>query len=194
MKEDAYNGNEDFFKYNPLNKRTQPKCPFSAFAQAKFTGKVNGLMTFAQKSCNTTIISGIFANGLVDPKNNCYSIRIQDVNGKLRDITKDLKLKFIKDGTEPFSVEIKNFNLNCDNGILTVDESEKQYYSEKQTYSEKQVHSEKQTYSGKQSYSAHSYSKKHAHSEKQSYVRKRDVTAECCIFQGEKSYVQAPIA
>ncbi|RIB08863.1 hypothetical protein C2G38_2110051 [Gigaspora rosea] len=187
----AYNGNENFFKYNPnpLNKRTQPKCPF-AFAEAKFTGKVNGLMTFAQKSCDRTIISGIFSNGLVDPEKNCYTIRIQDVNGKIRDITKDLKLKFIKDGTAPFSVEIKDFNLNCDSGILTVHDSEKQYYSEKQSYSEKQVHSEKQSYSGKESYSAHSYSEKQAH---HSYIRKRDANATCCIFQNDHSYQQANI-
>ncbi|CAG8693827.1 3775_t:CDS:1, partial [Scutellospora calospora] len=72
----------------------------------KFGDKVNGLMVFAQKECGSTVISGIFRDGLVDPEMNNYTFVVQEPCGKARDITKDLNIKFVNGGTDPFTAVI----------------------------------------------------------------------------------------
>ncbi|CAG8820114.1 646_t:CDS:1, partial [Racocetra fulgida] len=63
--------------------------------------------------CGGTIITGQFRDGLVDPEMNCYTFKVQSAKGELRDITKDLHVKFVKDGTEPFNTKINDLNLDC---------------------------------------------------------------------------------
>ncbi|CAG8753094.1 13614_t:CDS:1 [Cetraspora pellucida] len=120
--------NYECSKYGDSNNGNSSQCPCSS-AEATFSGRISGVMLFIQKPCGGTVITGAFRDGFVDPGKNCYTFKIQSANGELRDITNDLHVKFVNDGTEPFKVRIPNLTLNCDkNGILGGNDPRKRDY------------------------------------------------------------------
>jgi len=111
----------------PYNKRSlfkrtyeePPKCS-CALAQAIFTGQYTGLVVLSQNECGATRFVGQFFSGFQTGYN--YTFKVIDKCGNLvEDITQDLNVQLDgKGGTSPFSAQIEDINLNCDNhGILS---------------------------------------------------------------------------
>ncbi|RHZ83147.1 hypothetical protein Glove_99g121 [Diversispora epigaea] len=121
-------------------------CPCTV-ATATFTDKVTGIVVFAQDPCGSTLVTGLFSDGLVDPDKNCYSFRIVDKCGKLlNDLTSALNVKFRNNGTFPFSVRIDDLNLNCDSDGVLLAESDKKRYVKRDTGADLQIQQNGQNY------------------------------------------------
>ncbi|RIB22652.1 hypothetical protein C2G38_2033406 [Gigaspora rosea] len=97
---------------NSLFKREEDKCYDYIVATATFDKSTTGVVTLAQDNSNDiTFVYGIFSKGLDDPKENYYSIVLEDCNGRIvYNLTNDLCLKFEDGGTKPFSAYI-HFDL-----------------------------------------------------------------------------------
>ncbi|CAG8519293.1 13480_t:CDS:2 [Dentiscutata erythropus] len=92
------------------------KCPYTE-AKAIFDNIVHGFVVFTQDKYGNTQVNGIFRDGLINPP---YQFYITDKCGNvIRNITQDLNVKYINNGTKPFSAKLISLNLNCNkNGIL----------------------------------------------------------------------------
>ncbi|RIB09144.1 hypothetical protein C2G38_2044553 [Gigaspora rosea] len=92
-------------------------------AEAKFCGQVTGIMTFIQDdSADITFVNGLFSKGLDYPEKHQYNIVLKDCDGKIvKNLTKELCLKFVDGGTEPFSAYVEfdlfEFLSSYDNGM-----------------------------------------------------------------------------
>lgn len=106
-------------KRSILERDSHDKCNCTVVT-ATFEGVVTGIVTFAQDPSGSTLITGLFSQGLVDPDKYQYNYLIVDSCGKvLRNLTCDLNVTYSNGGTLPFSVRLYDFNLDCDsNGVL----------------------------------------------------------------------------
>ncbi|RHZ63688.1 hypothetical protein Glove_328g65 [Diversispora epigaea] len=93
-------------------------CPCTD-ATARFTSNVVGEIVFSQNNCGSTLVTGLFSDGL-NPLKNTYFYYIVDLCGNiLYDLTPALCVSYRKDGTWPFLVKLNNLNLDCNSkGVL----------------------------------------------------------------------------
>lgn len=121
-------------------------CPCTV-ATATFNSTVVGIVTFAQDECGSTLVTGLFSDGLVDPEKNCYDFLVVDKCGKLLyNLTSALDVKFRNDGTLPFSTRLDDLNLNCDSDGVLLAESDKKRYVKRDTGSDLQINQNGQNY------------------------------------------------
>ncbi|RHZ86005.1 hypothetical protein Glove_57g7 [Diversispora epigaea] len=106
-------------------------CPCTVAKSTFNSSGVIGEVVFAQNTRGSTIVTGLFSDGLVDPEKNCYNFLIVDDCGKvLYNLTSALDVKYRKDGTLPFSTtRLDDLNLNCNSdGVLLAVTYKKRYH------------------------------------------------------------------
>lgn len=108
-----------YSKRNILKRQSGCMCQCTV-ATATFNDAVTGIIVFSQDTCGSTLVSGLFSQGLNDPDKNRYAFLIVDPCGNvLRNLTSDLNVSYSMNGTLPFETRPDNFNLDCDSsGVL----------------------------------------------------------------------------
>ncbi|RHZ83230.1 hypothetical protein Glove_99g119 [Diversispora epigaea] len=140
-----------FKKRSPeLLKRTDYEkndtCPCTV-ATSTFNSTVIGEVVFAQDTCGSTLVTGLFSDGLVNPEKNCYTFLVVNKCGKLLyNLTSVLDVKFRKNGTFPFSTRLDDLNLNCDSNGVLLAESGKKRYIKRDTGADLQIQQNGQNY------------------------------------------------
>ncbi|RHZ76283.1 hypothetical protein Glove_199g187 [Diversispora epigaea] len=145
----AFDSECHYLKRSPeLFKRheTNDTCPCTV-ATAVFNSTVIGEVVFAQDPCGSTLVTGLFGDGLVDPETNCYEYLVVDQCGKLLyNLTSALNVTYRKDGTLPFSTVLHDLNLNCDPDGILLAESDKKRFQKRATGSNLKVQQNRQNY------------------------------------------------
>ncbi|CAG8752218.1 16543_t:CDS:1 [Dentiscutata erythropus] len=103
-------------KRSPLEARHK-KCECTV-ATSVFNDTVNGIIVYYQDVCGDTTAVGLFKSGF--KQGHKYDFLITNDCGEiLHNMTSELNVMFVNDGTSPFKAKLDGVNLNCDNtGIL----------------------------------------------------------------------------